>query len=132
MKTLAKNTLATTGITLVVLATIATAYGGSVIFISSIFQSLFVNILINFGLVAVNKIESKYYFLEILYKVIYVLMVLIPSGYIFGWYSTTPLWIVILMGVGIYAVGCLMSIFKVSNDVAAINSRIQVLKSQNN
>ncbi len=124
MKTLIKNTLATTGLTLLVLSGIATIYGGKYLFISSVFESLLVNALIHSGLLLISKLESKYYFVEILYEVAYVFLVLIPSGYLFGWYSTTPLWIVLLMGVIVYACGCFISIFRVTSDVAAINRQI--------
>lgn len=130
MKTLLKNILATTSLTLLVLGVIATAYGGKYILISSVFESLLVNVLIHSGLLLVSKLESKYYFVEILYEVVYVLFVLVPSGYLFGWYSTTPLWIVMLMGVIIYVCGCFIQIFRVTSDVTAINRQIQVLKQK--
>ncbi|MGL4484723.1 MAG: hypothetical protein ACRCUS_07200, partial [Anaerovoracaceae bacterium] len=94
MKTLITNILATTGLTLLVLGTIATIYGGKYLFISSVFESLLVNAIIHLGLLLINKIESRYFFLEILYEVVYVLLILIPAGYLFDWYSTTPIWVV--------------------------------------
>lgn len=130
MKTLIKNILATTGLTLLVLGGIATIYGGKYLFISSVFESLLVNALIHMGLLLVSKLENKYYFVEVLYEVAYVFLVLIPAGYLFGWYSTTRLWIVMLMGVVIYVCGCFISIFRVTSDVTAINRQIQVLKQK--
>ncbi len=130
MKTLIKNIFATTGLTLLVLGGVATAFGGKYLFISSVFESLLVNVLIHLGLLVISKFESRYYLLEILYEVAYVFLVLIPAGYLFGWYSTTPLWIVVIMGVVVYAMGCFVSIFRVTSDVKEINRQIQVLKQK--
>jgi hypothetical protein len=130
MKTIIKNIFATTGMTLLVLSLIAIAYGGKLLCIRTVFESLFVNILINVGLIFVNRIESKYYFIEILYEIAYVLLIILPSGFLFGWYAAIPLWIIALMSVAIYSVSCFINIFRVTSDVEDINRQIKSMKQK--
>lgn len=128
MKNLIKNILATTGLTLITLAIIATIYRAELLCISSVYQSLLVNILIHLGLLLVQKMESTYYFIEILCQVSYVLLILIPAGYLFDWYGSAPLWVIVIMGIVVYAFSCFVNIFRVNNNVAMINKQLKQLK----
>lgn len=129
MKPLIKNTLAATGLTVLILAAIGTLIGARFVFISSVYQSLGVNLLIQLGLPLVRKRESNYFIVEALLDIGFVLLVLIPAGFAFDWYGNgTPLWIVILMGIVIYALGCTVDIMRINNDIKFIN---QKLKSRN-
>lgn len=128
MKNLIKNILATTGLTLITLAIIATIYRAELLCISSVYQSLLVNILIHLGLLLVQKMESTYYFIEILCQVFYVLLILIPAGYLFDWYGSAPLWVIVIMGIVVYAISCFVNIFRVNNNVAMINKQLKQLK----
>lgn len=125
---LIKNCLATTGITLLLLATVATMYQGTVIFISSIYESFVVNIIIHVGLLFVRKLESNYSIIELFLSVGYVLCVLIVAGFVFNWYSSTPLWVVVLMGVCIFAVACIIDLFKINEDIKFINHTLKKRK----
>ena len=60
MKKMILNIMATTGITLVILALVATCYGGTVIFISAVFQALVLNIVIYAGIYLLNRFEYRY------------------------------------------------------------------------
>ncbi len=128
MKNLIKNILATTGLTVIMLAIIGTIYGAQLLCISSIYQLLLVNVIIHLGLLLVQKLESPYYLIEILWQFFYVLLVLIPAGYLFDWYSSTPLWIVVIMGIVMYTFSCVMNIFKINSNVAIINKQLKSLK----
>lgn len=128
MKNLIKNILATTGLTLITLSIIGTIYRAEFLCINSVYQSLLVNIIIHLGLLLVQKMESTYYFIEILLQVFYVLLVLIPAGYLFDWYGSAPLWIIAIMGILIYVFSCFLNIFKVNYNVAVINNQLINLK----
>lgn len=128
MKNLIKNILATTGLTLITLAIIGTIYRAEFLCINSVYQSLLVNITIHLGLLLVQRMESTYYFIEILWQVFYVLLVLIPAGYLFDWYGSAPLWIIVIMGIVIYAFSCFMNIFRVNSQVTIINKQLKSLK----
>lgn len=121
------NTLAATGLTVVILALIGTLFGAKYLFISSVFQSLGVNFLIQLGLPVVRKYESNYFIVETLLAIGYVLLVLIPAGFLFDWYGNgTPLWIVILMGIVIYALGCAVDIMRINDDIKFINQKLKI------
>lgn len=131
MKKIIINIMATTGITLVVLALIGTLYGAKYLFISSVFQSLGANVVINLGLILTDKFESKNPILEALLDISYTIVVLIIFGAVFNWYSSTPIWILIIMAVFIYLSGCLISIFRMREDVKTINELLNKRRKQN-
>lgn len=128
MKTLIKNCLATTGLTIVLLAVIATFYQARFLLVDSIFQSFAVNALIHAGLILVRKFESIFFLVESLLEIGYVLLILIPACFLFGWYSSTPLWLVILMGIIVYTAGCFINVLRINNDINFINKQLQIRK----
>jgi hypothetical protein len=120
--------MATTGITLVILAVIAALYGARFIFVSSVFQSLGANIVIHLGYLLTGKFESEYAALESALDIGYTIVILIIFGYIFKWFSSTPIWILVIMAVVIYLFGMLLSIFRMREEINAINA---LLKKRN-
>lgn len=130
MKKIIINIMASTGITLVVLSIIGTLFGANFLFISSIFQSLGANTVINLGFLLTRKFESKYTALEIALDISYTIVVLIIFGAIFDWFSNgTPIWILIIMAALIYLLGLLISLFRIREDINTIN---KLLRKRNN
>lgn len=131
MKKMIINVMATTGITLIVLALIGTLYGAKLLFISGVFQSLGANIVMHLGLIITDKFESKYPILETILDISYTIIILIIFGAVFNWYRSTPIWVLIIMAVIIYSFGCFMSIFRMREDVKNINELLQKRKNTN-
>ena len=129
MQRLIKNILATTGLTLITLAIIATLHHAEFLFVRSVYQSFLANIFIHVGLLFIKKYENKYFYIEIFLEISYVLCLLIIAGFLFQWYSSTPIWIIVLMGIGIYIISSLVNIININDDIASINIQ---LKSKNN
>jgi F0F1-type ATP synthase assembly protein I len=130
MRKMMINIMASTGITLVILAVIGTLFNAKFLFISSVFQSLLANIVINAGFCLTSKFESKYVALEIALDISYTMIVLIIFGAIFDWFTNgTPIWILIIMAVLIYLFGILISLFRIREDIETIN---QLLQNRNN
>jgi uncharacterized membrane protein YjfL (UPF0719 family) len=125
MKKTVENIMATTGITLVILALIGTLFGARLLFISSVFQSLGANIVIHLGFIFTGRFESKYPILESLLDISYTIVVLIIFGAIFRWYTSTPVWILVIMAVVIYLFGCLIGMFRIREDIKIINELLQ-------
>ncbi len=125
MKKLFVNCLATTALTLLILAIVAYVCQARYIFVITVFQDFFANVVIHVGLYFVSKIESRYLLIEILWEIGYVLVVLICCGYLFSWYGSTPLGLVILMGIVIYAIGGFINIMKIRDDISEINQELQ-------
>ncbi len=131
MKKAVVNIMATTGLTLIILALVAVLYGASFLCIASVFQSLAANIVIHAGLTLTHKFESKYMFLELLLDISYTIGILLVFGLIFGWYVNIPAGVLVSMAVVIYLLDCSVGIFRVREDVKIINELLQNRKCQN-
>lgn len=125
MKKAVVNVMATTGLTLIILALTGVMYGARFLFIKSVFQSLGANMIIHTGLYFIHKFESKYMILESLLDISYAIAVLLVFGFIFQWYGSTPGWMLAVMAVVIYLFGCWVSIFRMKEDVKEINELLQ-------
>lgn len=125
MKKNITNCLATTGLSLILLALVAILYNASLLCIETILQIAGANILIHAGLNLLKFFESRYFLVEILLETGYVLAVLFIFGAIFGWYSSTPPWVLILMGISVYFIGGLIDIFQVNKDIKIINRQLK-------
>lgn len=125
MKKMILNIMATTGITLVILALVATCYGGTVIFISAVFQALVLNIVIYAGIYLLNRFEYRYPILETGLKLIYVLALVLISGWVFGWYSNMSGLVLVLMTIVIFGVCVCLDTMSLIDEVKAINGLIE-------
>lgn len=125
MKKIITNIMTTTGITLVVLAIIGTLFRANYICISSVFESLGANVLIHLGFKITNKFESRYSVLETLLDISYTIVILFIFGYIFNWYASVPMWILAIMAIVVYLLGCFINIFRIQEDVKIINELVQ-------
>lgn len=126
MKRSMTNCLASTGLSMILLALVAKLYSASFLCIETVFQILGANILIHAGLFFLKFYESRYYIIEILVDIGYVLAVLMIFGALFGWYGSTPLWVLILMGITVYLVAGLIDVFHINNDISIINRKLKI------
>jgi len=132
MKKMIINIMACTGITLTVLAVIGTLSGAKFLFISSVFQSLGANIVINLGFLLTRKFESKCAALEATLDLGYTITVLIIFGAVFDWFEHgTPIWILAIMAVLIYLSGLFLSLFRMHEDINTINQLLQKRSNKN-
>lgn len=125
MKKIISNIMATTGITLVVLALVAICYGATVICISTVFQALVLNIAIYAGIYILNHFEYHYPILETALKLIYVLALVLISGWIFEWYANLSGVVLALMTIVIFGVCVFLDIMSLIGEVKEINSLIE-------
>lgn len=130
MKEGIKNYLVITALTLIILVIVASIFGGKFICVQTIYQILGVNGIIHIGLGMLQKFESKYLIVETFVRVSYTLIVLIGFGFLFKWYVSTPLWVVVLMGVVIYMISSIFDMLKVNHDVMCINEQIKIRKGK--
>ncbi len=121
MKKIILNIMATTGITLVALALVATCYDATVIFISTVFQALFLNIAIYAGIYILNRFEYRYPILETGLQLIYVLGLVLTSGWIFQWYSNLPAIVLVVMTIVIFCVCVCLDTMRLRDEVKEIN-----------
>lgn len=129
MKNIIKNSLATTGLALMILSIVAILYNGKLICIETVFQILFSSLVINFILIFLKHFESKFFLVELFAEIGSTLTVLIVAGYWFNWYESIPIWVLIIIGIVVYLVGCLIDMFHITNDIRFIND--QLMKRKN-
>lgn len=130
MKKLLINCLATTGLTLIILTTVAYLYQANFLCLSSVYQTLLVNILIHVGLVFVRKIESKYFVIEVAIEIGYVMVIILVFGAVFKWFTNPPLWVIVLMGLVVYIICCLINIFHINGDISFINDQLKLRNAE--
>ena len=125
MKKIILNIMATTGISLVALSLVATLYDGSLICIDTIFQVLGLNVVIYIGLYFMEFIEYRYALLETGLKLIYIIVFVLISGFLLGWYSNLPGIVLVLMTIAIFIVCVCLDAVNLISEVKSINNLIE-------
>jgi hypothetical protein len=125
MRKMILNITSTMGITLVMLALIGTFSGATLICIDSIYQAFAANIVIHTGYLLTRRFESEYVILEASLDIGYTIIVLISFGFIFHWFSSIPIWMLMIMSVTIYIAGLLLSMFRTREEIDTINKLLQ-------
>lgn len=121
MKKIILNILATTGISLVALVLVATCYDATLICIDTVFQVLGINVIIYIGLYLMDYMEYRYPILETGLKLMYVMILVLLGGWIWGWYSNLPGVALILMTIGIFVVCVCLDTISLLSEVKSIN-----------
>jgi hypothetical protein len=132
-----KNTitriLVTTCAALMLLALFVGIVWGSHMSINVItfFEIFAANIVIHLGHILVKKFESSYAILEYLLDLSYIIAVLVVFGLIFDWYSTIPVWYLIIMALVIYAFGTFINIVRMRKNADELNKLLKKYKDRN-
>lgn len=125
MKKIILNIMATTGISLVVLSLVASLYEGTLICIDTIFQVLGLNVVIYIGLYFMEFVEYRFAMLETCLKLIYIIVLVLVSGLIWGWYNSLPPAVLVFMTIGIFIVCVCLDAISLLSEVKAINVLIE-------
>jgi len=131
IKKVAVDSLMCTGAALVLLTIfVRIVIPGGTLLLNTVFEILVANIVINLGLILTRKFENSYAVLEFSLDVSYIVAVLVVSGVIFGWYSTVPVWYLVVMAVAIYTFAVLTSLVRTRKDVREINELLRKRKKE--
>lgn len=125
MKKVLLNIMATTGISLVVLSLVATLYDGSLICIDTIFQVLGLNVVIYIGLYVMEFAEYRFAIMETGLKLTYIIVLVLISGLIWGWYNNLSVTVLVLMTIGIFVVCVCLDAISLISEVKSINALIE-------
>ena len=125
MKKLISNILATTGIVLLVLSVVALCYGGTAIFINTVFQILVVNTVVYFGLYLLGFIEFRYPILETGVRLLYILSIVLLTGWLLGWYEFVSVTVLGLMTVVVMIVCICLDTLSLRTEVKEINELLE-------
>lgn len=125
MKKFAVNVLATTGISLSILSIVALCYNAECLYIKTVFQVLEANGAVHLCLLLLHQFELKYPIFEIALEVLIIIVTSVVFGAIFQWFTSTPIWVLIVMGVVIYVVSLILNIMTMKQEAQKINTLIK-------
>jgi hypothetical protein len=118
-------TMVTTGTSLVILTAFLIIIAKENIDNYTVLQIFAANIVINTGVVLMQKFESRYVILEYILDVSYIIAVLVIFGVVFNWYSSVPVWLLVVMAIAIYIFMLILTAFKIKKDTKKINELLQ-------
>ncbi|MDE7131226.1 MAG: DUF3021 family protein [Lachnospiraceae bacterium] len=124
------NIFATTGISLILLSVIALFFQAKCIYLETVFQVLGVNIVIHLGLFVLSKLELKYVVIEMFLHIAMIIIMLVAFGSIFNWFTSTPIWILIIIGFVIYIISAILNLFYMKREAQEINALIKKRNSK--
>lgn len=127
LKNKIKSCLITTSLSLLVLTIVASLYQGHFLCLSTIYEVFLANILIHLGLTALEHFESTYFLMEDFLTISYILFILILLGFIFNWYQSISIWMLMCIGVIVYILGSLIDTFRVHVSLNQINHQLKEL-----
>ncbi len=125
-----KNFLATTAITIILITMVGIATGDDSVKIASILPSIGANAVIHLGLLAIRHISLRHLLLEILIEFSFVEAVLLFTGQISGWFTTTSPWLTVVITAAVFAAACLIGIVRLRRDIEEINRDLAVRRSE--
>jgi len=117
--------LATTGLSLVLLAAFIRTQTFDLFFSLAVLQTAGANVVIHLGLLLTRKFESKYLALEMLLDVACTTLVLTAFAFGFGWFTVTPIWVLATMAVLMHVIVFLLSMRRTRNEASAINKLLK-------
>lgn len=125
MKKLIVNIFAITGISLTLLSIIALFFQAEWLNILTVPQVLSANAIIYLGITLLRTLELKYFIINILLENTLIAAVLVSFGSVFNWFTSTPVWLLVSMGVVIYFISLLLDLLHMKQEAQEINSLIQ-------
>lgn len=125
MKKLIVNIFAITGISLTLLSIIALFFRAEWLNILTVPQVVSANAIIYLGITFIRTLELKYFIINILLENILIAAVLVSFGSVFNWFTSTPVWLLVSMGVVIYFISLLLDLLHMKQEAQEINSLIQ-------
>lgn len=125
MKKFVINVLATTGLSLILLSIIALFYQAEYLCLQTVFQVFGANAVLHFGFLLLRKLEMKRLLVETFSAIAMIIILLILCGFLFDWFSSTPVWILIPLGFVIYFVSAMLNLIGMRQDAREINMLIR-------
>ena len=128
MRKFAVNIFSTTGISLILLSVTALFFQAKCIYLQTVFQVLGANIVIHLGFVFLNRSEMKNAILEMFLHIMLIIITLYIFGLIFQWFTSTPMWILVIMAIILYIVSVILNVLYMGQEAREINT---LLKKRN-
>lgn len=119
-----KNFFSTAAVTIFLIMLAGIITGDDSVKMISLISAIVANLIIHLGLIGIRKISSVYYFLEMLLEFAYVLGVVLLTGFLSGWFLTTPVWVTLTITVVVFVAACLIDVVHINKDIEDINKQI--------
>lgn len=119
-----KNFFSTAAVTIFLIMLAGIITGDDSVKMTSLISAIVANLIIHLGLIGIRKISSVYYFLEMLLEFAYVLGVVLLTGFLSGWFLTTPVWVTLTITVIVFVAACLIDVVHINKDIEDINKQI--------
>lgn len=120
-----QNVLLTTGLTILLLACVAFFFGGTCIFVKTVFQGLAANVCFHLAFFFTSKVESKYFLLNSILDLSAIMGIAFVFGRVFDWFSSTPPKVLAFMVIATYVISSLFKVFRVNDDIRLINEKLE-------
>ncbi len=124
------NIFATTGLSLILLSIIAVFYSAEFLCVKTVFQVFLLNVVVHLIFLLMYKIEIKYLVAEAALEIILTVAVALLFGAVFNWYTSTPLFVLVLMSMAIYVISIVLNILHMKQEANEINELIQIIKKE--
>lgn len=124
------NVFATTGISILLLSIVALFYKAEYLYLKTVFQVLGVNIIVHLGLVLIQKLPIKYALLKTVLDVILITGTLLAFGALFDWFTSTPVWVLVIMGIVMYMLSLFLDLLQMKKEAQEINELIRKRKKE--
>lgn len=122
------NILATTGISLLLLSSIALSFHASCIYLETVFQTFGVNIITHLGILCIKKLELKSIVTEIVLEMTLIVCELLVFGRLFHWFTSLSFMLLVCMGVVIYIISLFLNLLQMKQEAKELNL---LIKSRN-
>lgn len=125
MKKIIVNILATTGVSLLLLSTVALSFHASCIYLETVFQAFGVNIMTHLGIMYIKKIELKNIFTEMALEIAFIVCEILVFGRLFRWFASLPFLLLVCMGVVIYIISLFLNLLQMKQEAKELNLLIK-------
>lgn len=130
MKRVFKNIFTTTGLSLILLSLIAALFGAEFLFVKTVFQVFLLNAVVHLILLFMHQMEIKYLAVEAALEIILTVALSLVFGAIFNWYTSTPVFVLVLMSISIYMISIILNILHMKQEAYEMNELIQLIKKE--
>lgn len=118
------NVLATTGMSLLLLSAAALLSHAKCIYLETVFQVFFINVITHWGMILMKKISFKNVFIEMVSEIIFTVCGIVVFGLLFDWFSYIRFTVLILMGAAVYIISFFLDLLQMKQEANEINMLI--------
>lgn len=125
MKKIAANILATTGLSLLLLAAVALCFRAEFLCVGTVFEVFAANVAVHTALQVIRRIEMESAALETVTELVLTVVLMLASAELFHWFSSTPPAVLVLVGMAVYGISFFLDLLYLRREADEINGLIE-------